>query len=859
MEWATALEAMPLWEEVAAKQIHAASKAEKAGDSTSSTAPVLPDMMAVQTLPPRSKGEGWHMMAYVLISQQADSSPSPSGAGEKGSRVRLRVLSLPSEPSSSTRRTLAKSAAQEPKASDASESWMLTVGVPGYNVDQSGPFQQVLLASGGLGLLLMSPLCVAFVRIPEFHEKAPGSELITLSFALLPPPGVTYVKVLWHPLSDGHCGVLLSNSQWQLLDLRQRSDAAPEVHITVTFGAAAKKRERATDFVFAGPGTGLTGGMPGAWGRAASDAVWLAVTVIFLSATGKVSMYCPVLPGLSVFPKISLDVLRTSVVRNAEGVMSSGVVQWLEKTLLSESACRPLASVPGCDPGAMVSVKHFLHLQGEIEEFESSWLPAEQVVLEEDEAKSPRGLREYCSLHLATHAPITVVVRASTSGLLEALIINGPIEPRFEGRARAQDSGDSDELVGSVFEEIDLKLSQAKAIVRLVALPSWFSFGSFTPPGTAFLARTRELVAAVNLAWLADLMTGSEALDAMEPSKVATVDEVRSASSGVGVGFQLCIPPPGQSAKDDSTQVLAALWMRSRATGSDTPAPGGRSPKPPVTTAHALDISARLDSTLPAGKAKDSAASLGLISPSKDGKVVDSAQPRQGTTEDRKEYLRYLRVPTLLGRSHIKEVFSKASATKDGPPAASAVVQAVADVHEGALAELLSRQVVLKHLIQNAPKRAASAAAELCELQVAGKEVAKHAAEAQRVAQRIAERQKELEELQSSVTGALADEVERQALDRIAAEELPGLWMRLHGLRRSLEELRIASVSLDDMEEALQANLSADHLASLEELQRSWTEHSTEQLTLLAAEAAVAKAVQHSAGSFPFALAAARD
>mmetsp|Transcript_2544 Transcript_2544/g.6443 ORF Transcript_2544/g.6443 Transcript_2544/m.6443 type:complete len:838 (-) Transcript_2544:33-2546(-) len=826
MEWVTAIKTMPVWADIAVpKQIlQSRSKSPQArgsgSTSSSSSAAITPEVIAVHTSPPRSKEQDWQVTAFIIASQASSSSAS----GDRSSRVKLRIVSLPE----------ARTGGALKRSTTGKAGWTLNVSIPEYNVERSGYFHQVLVGSGGLGMLLLAEKCCAVVSLPDLTEKPPGSELTAFSFVLLPPEHITYVKVLWHPLSDGHCGVLLSNGDWQLLDLRHRSDASVEVHITVNFGS--RKHESVADFAFAGPGCSA-GGAAGAWAKGASEAVWLAVTVLFLSTTGKVSIYCPVLPGLAVFPQIALDVLRANTLQPSAEVHPL-VSEWLQKTLLCEGSYQQLPSVPGCETVAMVSVRHALHLQANSEEFGSRWAPSVQVLQEEGilESRSPRE-RRYCSVHFVAQAPVTVIVRAACTGVLEVLIVNAGIEPRFQA------SDELDDLASSLFEEVDLNIGQPVMSIQMLHIPSWCGVAQPGFTASTFLATTSTLVAAVDLSWLRVLLNGADAPDSLPSSKVITIEEVEEKSTRVGVGFQLCTPPLLLGAKRVTEPVdLVALWLQAQL----PPQEGSSSSRSKVeTTARVLDISARVAaSTFGSEKSGEQG-----------GRVLKAGHEASlgGASEDHKQYLRYLRVPPLLGKSHIKDVFAKAMGEKNSPPAAIAVVQAVADAHEGCLAELLSRQVVLKHLVKNAPQRASAVAAELRELQAAGKEVAKHAEEAQRVANRISERQKELVNLQATVVGALADEVEKRELDRIAAEEMPGLWTRMATLRRSLEELRLASVSLDDMNEASKADLDPRHLASLEALQRSWTNHSTEQLSALAAEAeaAVSKVVQQSAGAFP--------
>lgn len=93
----------------------------------------------------------------------------------------------------------------------------------------------------------------------------------------------------------------------------------------------------------------------------------------------------------------------------------------------------------------------------------------------------------------------------------------------------------------------------------------------------------------------------------------------------------------------------------------------------------------------------------------------------------------------------------------------------------------------------------------------------------------------------------LDSELDCRHLNTIATTEIPALWAKLHDLRQALQMLRAAAAPDNPAEVATQ---HPDRLASLEKLQRAWTDRSAERLRAQAAEVEmlVSKAIQAASG-----------
>lgn len=763
-----------------------------AAHSGTSPQPSLSNLLAVQPLPcepatgneAAASGAGGDVAVFIVKAQVVDSDPNVVC-----SLVTLHVSLLHKAPSSG--------------AAAAKSSLTLQVEVVGYDVNKSGHFRQLLVCASGRGVLLVAPRCCAGVAVPAFDEAV--KEETVRAVPLVPPTGVDLVKVMWHPLSDAHIGVLLSDSTWQLLNIAHRVALLdPEVSIPVTFGEC-EPNEQVADFTFGTPsGAGIES-------VGAHDTAWLAVAVLFLSNRGKISVCSPVLPSLAVFPTAALDALQAPTDARG-GEVSTGMAgldaqEWLQHTLLC-SANRRTVPLPGAPQGAYCSIRHPLHLHGDSEAYFRCWTPVEQVVAEarsegEVAPLSPRGkCNSYCSLQLVAHYPVAMIARATTSGLVEIVILSGAVAPKFNRRDGSR-VAPGESLSCSVFEEIDLVQGPSKApTVSLSTLPS--SEGN----GTTLVARTRTLVAAIELPWLASLHTST--VESIPSATVMTLMEAKAADGPAEiVGWQV-LPANGQSC------LGLALRARDRsASATDADTARGVLPQS-IDIASALKAAAKTKGSKEPPSSSSTTRALGSSS-------GGSAVSPSALGAERDEYLRCLSTPLLLP----SPLFGAAAADGADPPSASSVAKAVAAVQSGQLAALSAKQLVLKEITTQAPTRLAATTDEVANLRKSGSEIRKKAEKTESKVAQIRERQLKLEEQHKTLTGALTSQLELQTLDGTAAEELPRLWSQLHELRQAFELLRAAAAPQNPQE---LAGLSADWLCKVENLQRTWTDTTAESL-----------------------------
>lgn len=378
------------------------------------------------------------------------------------------------------------------QGSDAQDSWItlrgtrgsgegdtsatMHVQVPGYDV-QCGCFHKVIVSANARGLILFAPLCVAVLAVPD--RVASVAEHSLRAIPLVPPEGVEFLKALWHPISDLHVGLLLSDGTWQLLNLAQSAVVTnPEVHLNITFGGSG---ESVADFDFAAPSQTGSGD--------AGDAAWLAMTVVFLSVSGRMSVVSPVLPAVSVLPQAALDAMLEAGCDQTQS--------WLKKAVCEHQA------VAFSSRGSFVNVRNPLNLHGHREEYCRRWRPFEQVLRERRDGDATP--QRYCSVRLITHSPLVTIARATTSGTVEIVVVSGALAPKFDNKGST--------LTCSVFEEIDLACGPSKSLVSL-------------GPGSnvdMMIARTSTLVAAIEFTWLTSLISAVHPIDILPETTVTTL------------------------------------------------------------------------------------------------------------------------------------------------------------------------------------------------------------------------------------------------------------------------------------------------------------------------------------------------
>mmetsp|Transcript_8057 Transcript_8057/g.17503 ORF Transcript_8057/g.17503 Transcript_8057/m.17503 type:complete len:882 (+) Transcript_8057:52-2697(+) len=828
MDWAAALTALPVWQDIAAVPAASPGQQPKALPTAASSQ----ELLAARLLPREaaSKAKSRRLAVFTLASQQTDST-----GAEVCSRVVVRI-------------DVVGEGEARPDGS-ASLGLTLQVEVPEYDVEQEGAFQQILL-SGGSGVLLLAPRCCAVFVTPDFGEVSSSSEAQVRAVSLLPDGDAEILRVLWHPLSNTHIGMLLSTGSWQLLNLAYRASMAePEVYFDVAFGSAGSSAELAVDFAFvaAGPGAG-----------------WAGLSVLFLGVRGSLCVRCPVLPAATVWQGDSLREFRAAPpsleasqdrLRQAGsgfetasvGSESAGLEahDWLRRTLLEPSNCSDEPLAERSSPGSFIKVQHPLHLHGKGDVYHRRWIPVEQQLVEERtqgdvSPRSPRHQRSgYCSLVLVAHSPLVVIARATTTGLVELLLLNGPLAPCF-GRSGGQPSSNALEgsLSCSVFEEIDLVLPSGKpSALRLLPAPSHVAQSS----EALLVVQTRTLLATIELPWVSSLLCGAGAPSTTFPAaNVTTLVEVRTADGPSEIAGWHVLPQAASSsssaaaASQRGSGSLAGLWLRVKTDAGST------SGAAPEASFHVVNISAVLQAAAKARAAKasqDGASSS--AAPSRDQSVAGSSCA-DGSGARPKGYLQHLSAPTVLP----SPLFVAASGTGSGsePPAAAAAARAVATVQSGQVADLAARQVILRHFCSQLPGRVAAVKAELSEVNRSGAALRKDAADCSAQVKCIQERQAKIEQHYGSIFSALTTELQLRSMDSIATNDLPRLWAQLHELRNAFELLRAAA------SQAPPEGTSSQH-STVSELQRTWTSASADHLRAQAAavEQAVSAALEAAA------------
>ncbi|CAK0883392.1 unnamed protein product, partial [Prorocentrum cordatum] len=689
---------------------------------------------------------------------------APSGAaGAPGSQVSVHVSVLAGP------RAAGPGGAVGSAQRGAEEGAQLTlvVEVPGYGVEEA-PFHQLLLNSSGRAALLVAPRCCAAFVVPELDAVASDTGRAHVSAVPLAPSDaprdasrstdVRFVKLLWHPLSDLHVGALLSDGTWQLLDLSRRATAAcPEVQFEVAFGGSAEPGEGVADFAF-----GALAGGPGAPAGAVGD-LWPCMAVVFLSTRGRMCFRSPVLPAQAHLPGGSREQVLGALSREGPGDVEAQA--YACEALRQQGG--PAVAPPAPPPEAGVPVRHRLHMHGDARAYAQRWTPAEQVLVEErDETpgdQTPRSPRhrggDYCSVHVVAHSPAAVLARATVTGLVEIVILSGGLSPKFQPRGARASCAEKSETSFATFDEIDLALGTTK--MPMVCLSGAPPLQGDDSEGAApvVLARSRGLVAAIELPWVGVLQHGAGAqVESLPAASVATVSEVKPGDGGRGeiAGWQLL--PGASGALGLSLHVgdagapaaqHADVWAALRAMGTATARP--RAPKPPG----------------------------------------GAGAPRGGACDapGREEYLRHLAAPDLLPRAQgaggLRFFGAGAGGDSQEAPAASAVLEAVAEAHKGQIASLEGRQLVLEHLAGRLPVRAEGLKAEVAQLKKMSDELDEASRQSERKLRTILDEQEKLKEQHDELVSALRAELECRELGGLAAAELPRLWSHLHDLRQA--------------------------------------------------------------------------
>jgi len=775
MAWVTAAEKLPVWAEVQVDPPALSSGGESTSEefSPGTAQQSVSDLFVVQPLPSQQSSSSEDRFLVIVVKSQVADNFQNLACSEV---------------------TLQLGVVQDPGSSPSeSESMTLHVEVPGYDIRRDGHFRQVQVCASGRGVLLVAPKCCAGVVVPAFDDPNATAEVHLRATPLVPPDGIEIIKVLWHPLSDAHIAMLLSDSTWQLLNIAHRvAIVDPEVSIKVTFDGKCEHGEYCSDFSF-----GLSSALASP-SSSRSDHVWLAVTVFFLSSTGKISYCSPILPSLSVFPTAMLEALRTSSDGAHDEVPGSRLdgYEWLSRTLLC-TANRRSVPLPGAAPDTFRSVRHSLHLHGDSETYFRRWTPSEQYIAEaqtdcEEASRSPRSLGsprdhvgKYCSVQIVSHFPVVVVARATTTGLVDFLILSGAISPEFE---RRDSCGNAKRVSLScvVFEEADLEITPSKAnVVRLSMAPSVESSST-----AILLARSRALVAAIELPWIASLRAG--AVEELPSTAITTLLEIKAADGPCEfVGWQLV------SARNGCIGLgLQVQEGSSKGTG-----------KMKSVNVHQLVEGVR--------KVKLSKEAPAI-------KNTKSSSPDVALAPEREDHLRFFSSMVIPSR-----LFGNASSDAPELPTASTIANKIAAVQEGQVAALSAKQEFLKKLAAQAPERMKKTMAEVEEVRKTGEDIRRRTEATNRHVKNIRERQSKLEEKYHALTETLRSQVEYHSLDRVAAQDLPRLWSQLHELRQSFELLRAAAAPQNPQEIA---SRNANWLSQVEHLQYTWTQSTTDSL-----------------------------
>jgi len=320
-------------------------------------------------------------------------------------------------------------------------------------------------------------------------------------------------------------------------------------------------------------------------------------------------------------------------------------------------------------------------------------------------------------------------------------------------------------------------------------------------------------------------------VDGLPPATLTTLAEVRAADGPCEiVGWQVLLPM-----QTNAPCVGLSLRARDKLGGAQAlaDAAGDSTPSGAAASVNCVDVHAALKSAAKVRAGKDGGA------PGSSGAEASRSAASSGPSAPSSEWDEYLRRPLLLP----SPLFGMPETEGAGidPPSAGAVARAVAAVQGGQVADLVARQLVLKHLADQVPVRAASAQAELLELRNSNDDLRRAAAGTKQKVERIQERQKDLEAKHQALITTLGAELQVRALNGVAAEELPRLWAQLHDLRQAFEVLRAAA--------APAAGLTChgvEWFSQVEQLQRAWTEPTAESLRAQAVEveAAVAAAAR---------------
>ncbi|CAE7444804.1 NUP88 [Symbiodinium natans] len=350
------------------------------------------------------------------------------------------------------------------------------VEVPGVDVSQE-PFLEVLVATGGRGLVLVAATCCAAVALPGLEDSEASWDLCAVTLA--PARSTTFVKVAWHPLSDAHLGVLSSDGSWALVNLSSSASVTdPELY----FHVFEETKEDVVDFTFGCFGSQLS---------PTPEEAWLCLSVLFLGSSGRLSLRNPVLPSVAVMPQAMLNAL------------AADPNDWLREALLTGQALEVLEN-------SICVARHNLHLHAK-----GPYIPAEQMVEEvlPDGPLSPQSARHtqssYCSVQFLTLSPLVIIARSTKSGLIQLVALETAPGPSFSLTKMAACS----------LEEIDTMCSTS---LRMTCL---------SRESPSFLAYSNSLVAAVDVSW-ARQESGQSGQSGSSHSTITTLAEIRSQDAG---------------------------------------------------------------------------------------------------------------------------------------------------------------------------------------------------------------------------------------------------------------------------------------------------------------------------------------
>lgn len=827
-----------------------------AAPASAATAPAKPASAEATSVPGKAtmtRGTRLPMIYAVQMAEASIAEEQCTSSSSSPSRylvaLALRRQSASTSPSekASSQATLTMHVAPEPSSTSAEGCAVcnieLRVEVFGYDVSKAGKFRQVLLSGGCNCAVLVSKRCLAFVALPAISDKMKTPDGIVKGVPLM-NPFLDYVKVLWHPQSDNHLGILQSDGQFQLINLAYRSAiSSPEFNF---IGG----EERVADFVFGAPGMSGLGrlGYLDLWCNpaqqgfkrlvAASEAPWLSLSVIFISANGRITIRCPVLPSYSIQPSTALQSLNKEFL-GAPGVSGmaalSEVREWLGGTLLSRAA-RLEADVPRTQAKEYVAIYHNLHELGNEEAYRRRWHPDEQILIEEETSAkaSAKNKGKYCSVALLAQAPVPVLARATTSGIVELLMASGAIGPKF--RSTVQNGGDDgrdphaedvqqEVLECTVLEEIDLANSTWQDhYLHLTIIPPRES-----GRGVLLLAQSSLTAIVIESAWVAALASGDDQAlaEKFPPARIVTLyDQV--ACHGHLLGLQPVILLPPLVGKSSSVSPGCALYcLRSNY-------PSG-SKSDPAITIEALDLHRKL------GGSRAGGASTASVAGAEAGKTSIGAKSGSATDDNKSRDLsdlhRRISGSTMLPQGPL---FGQ-----PGVDGAEGLITQMNMVLKGQLASLIARQESCDTISKYTAAQTTAVKAEMNELRRAGEDLRKEAQASCSKVQRLEERQGIIKQKFEALLANLNKELEGRMLEEAATEELPRLWSQLCELRQSYEMFR-AGAAGPAMAGDPSLKSSAHHFKTVEELQRAWTCTYTDRLRAQAddAEKAVAKAVQ---------------